>query len=626
MTTISVPVGGVRKKSLLWDYLTTVDHKKIAHLYFWTGLVYFLIGGLEALLIRTQLAVPLNHVLVGKTYNEVLSMHGTTMIFFVAMPLLFALMNAVVPLQIGARDLAFPFVNALSYWLYFFGALLTHIGFLTGDVPQGGWTGYFPLAHPDYTGYGMSYYAMGLQLSGLGTLLTGINFVATIVNHRAPGMTYMRMPLFTWTTLIASILIMFAFPPLTAGLFLMIYDQLFGGAAFDPARGGNPIIWQHLFWIFGHPEVYIVVLPAFGIFSEVIPVFSRKRLFGYPAMVVATALIAFFGFMVWVHHMFTVGLGPLANGIFAIATTIIAVPTGIKIFNWIATMWGGKLHMTTAMTWAVGFIFTFVIGGVTGVMMALPPADYQYHDTYFIVAHFHYTLIGATVFSIFAGAYYWWPKMFGKLLNETLGKIHFWLFFIGFHLTFFIQHFLGLWGMQRRIYTYLPGQGFELPNLVSTIGAYTMALGVIVFAINIVYTFVKGKPAPADPWDGRTLEWATPTPVPEYNFARLPLIRGLDPFWLEKQAGNKTVPPAEPYADIHMPNPSILPFLMSLSLFIAGLGFIFKEQYHPSFLYLALFGVAATLFVMFLRSVIDDEGRHVPRELVEQEDAKGVSA
>ena len=625
MATVAVRAESERKKkSMLWDYLTTVDHKKIAHLYFWTGLFYFLVGGLEALLMRTQLAFPLNTFLTGKAYNEVLTMHGTTMIFLVAMPLLFAFMNAVVPLMIGARDLAFPYVNALSYWLYFFGALIMHIGFLTGDAPQGGWTGYMPLALSEYSGFGMSYYAMGLQLSGLGTLLTGINFVATIVNLRAPGMTYMRMPLFVWTSLVASILIMFAFPPLTAGLFLMIYDQLFGGQVFNVTGGGNVILWQHLFWIFGHPEVYIVALPAFGIFSEVIPTFSKKRLFGYSAMVIATALIAFFGFMVWVHHMFTVGLGPLANGIFAAATVIIAVPTGIKIFNWLATMWGGRLHFSAAMYWALGFIATFVMGGVTGVMMALPPADYQYQDTYFIVAHFHYTLIGATVFAIFSATYYWWPKMFGRLLNETLGKIHFWFFFIGFHMTFFIQHLLGLWGMQRRIFTYLPGQGFELPNLISTMGAYMMGIGVIVLGINIVLSFRKKPDASPDPWDGRTLEWATKAPVPEYNFARLPLIRGIDALWLEKMAGHKEMPVIEDYHDIHMPNSTILPFMMSLTLAIAALGFIWKEEFNHSFLYMGIGGIVLTLLVMFFRSVIDDEGYHIHKEEIKREEMKGV--
>lgn len=606
------------KKPLLWDYLTTVDHKKIAILYLWAGLLFFVLGGIEALLIRIQLMVPENTFLIGKTYNEVMTMHGTTMIFFVAMPLVFALMNAVIPLQIGARDVAFPFLNALGFWLFFFGATLTYVSWFTGSAPESGWTGYFPLSDDNYTGAGLSYYAVGLQISGAGTLIGGINFLATILNMRAPGMTLMRMPMFAWTTLVSSTLILFAFPPLTVGLFLMIFDRLFGSHFFDPAFGGNVVIWEHLFWVFGHPEVYLLVLPAFGIFSEVIPTFSKKRLFGYHSMVFATMLIAFLGFMVWVHHMFTVGLGPMANAIFAIATTTIAVPTGIKIFNWLATMWGGKIRFTSANLFALGFIPTFVMGGVTGVMLALPPADVQFHDSYFVVAHFHYVLVGGVVFGIFAGLYYWWPKMFGRMLNETLGKLHFWFFIIGFHLTFLIQHYLGLWGMQRRIYTYLPGQGYELGNLVSTIGAFMMGIGVIFFVANIFYSFRHGVVAENDPWDGRTLEWSISSPAPEYNFLQLPQVRGLDAFWIEKQFGNGKMQPAEPVGDIHMPSPSFLPFLMSLGLFIAGLGFIFKEQFNQAFLYVGILGLAFTLLTMFLRSVSDDHGYHLHHEEIEK--------
>ncbi|MFX5502208.1 cbb3-type cytochrome c oxidase subunit I, partial [Bacillus subtilis] len=401
--------------SMLWDYLTTVDHKKIAILYLVAGGFFFLVGGIEAMFIRIQLAKPENAFLSAQAYNEVMTMHGTTMIFLAAMPLLFALMNAVVPLQIGARDVSFPFLNALGFWLFFFGGIFLNLSWFLGGAPDAGWTSYASLSLHS-KGHGIDFFVLGLQISGLGTLIAGINFLATIINMRAPGMTYMRLPLFTWTTFVASALILFAFPPLTVGLALMMLDRLFGTNFFNPELGGNTVIWEHLFWIFGHPEVYILILPAFGIFSEVIPVFARKRLFGYSSMVFAIVLIGFLGFMVWVHHMFTTGLGPIANAIFAVATMAIAIPTGIKIFNWLLTIWGGNVKYTTAMLYAVSFIPSFVLGGVTGVMLAAAAADYQFHDTYFVVAHFHYVIIGGVVFGLLAGVHFWWPKMFGKIL------------------------------------------------------------------------------------------------------------------------------------------------------------------------------------------------------------------
>ncbi|MBO8171356.1 MAG: cytochrome c oxidase subunit I [Bacillaceae bacterium] len=605
-----------KKKNILWDYLTTVDHKKIAILYLFAGTLFLLIGGIEAILMRLQLMVPENDLFVGTTFNQLLTMHGTTMIFFAAMPLVFALMNAAIPLQIGARDVAFPFLNSLGFWLFFFGATLTNISWFTsGGAPEIGWTAYAPLALPEYTGTGSDYYVLGLQLSGAGTLIGGINFLVTIINMRAPGMTFMRMPLFTWTSFVISALILFAFPPLTVGLFLMMFDRLFGANFFDVTMGGNVIIWEHLFWIFGHPEVYILILPAFGVFSEVIPTFSKKRLFGYHSMVFATTLIAFLSFMVWVHHMFTVGLGPVANSIFAVATTAIAVPTGIKVFNWLFTMWGGRIQFTTANMWALGFIPSFVMGGVTGVMLALPPADFQFHDSYFVVAHFHYVILGGVVFGLFAGLYYWWPKMFGTLLNEKLGKLHFWLMFIGFHMAFLPQHWLGLMGMPRRVYTYLEGQQLDTWNYVSTIGALIMGVATIVFAINIVMTFVKGEKAPADPWDGRTLEWSIPSPPPEYNFKQTPLVKGIDAFWIEKMQGNKEMTPAEPLGDIHMPSPSILPFIMSLGFFIASFGFI----YHV--LPVIIIGMGIGLGSMLARSLKDDLGYHIHTDELQE---KGV--
>jgi cytochrome c oxidase subunit 1 len=617
-----------RKKgvgAVIWDYLTTVDHKKIAILYLIAGGVFFLVGGLEALFIRIQLAVPNNDFLVGGLYNQVLTMHGTTMIFLAAMPLVFAMMNAVVPIQIGARDVAFPFLNALGFWLFFFGGLLLNCSWFLGGAPDAGWTSYASLSL-ESPGHGIDFYVLGLQISGFGTLIAGINFIVTIITMRAPGMTYMRMPLFTWTTFVASALILFAFPPLTVGLILMMMDRLFGGNFFHPAAGGNTIIWEHLFWIFGHPEVYILVLPAFGIFSEIFATFSKKRLFGYSSMVFATVLIGFLGFMVWAHHMFTVGMGPIANAIFAVATMAIAVPTGIKIFNWLFTMWGGNIRFTTPMMYAVAFIPSFVMGGVTGVMNAAAAADYQYHDSYFVVAHFHYVIVGGVVFALLAGAHYWWPKMFGKMLNETLGKITFWLFFIGFHLTFFIQHFLGLMGMPRRVFTYLPGQGLETGNLISTIGAFFMAAATIVLLINVIVTTVKGKKVDADAWgDGRTLEWAVASPPPEYNFAQTPLVRGLDALWIEKMEGKKGLTPAEPLGDIHMPNPSFLPFVIALGLFIAAFGAMYHKENSWGLL-VGIVGLAITLGAMFLRSVIDDHGYHIHKEDIIEAEKKGVKA
>ncbi|MEO2075210.1 MAG: cytochrome c oxidase subunit I [Bacillus sp. (in: firmicutes)] len=610
----------------LWDFLTTVDHKKIAILYLIAGGFFFLIGGLEAVFIRIQLAVPNNDFVSAGAFNEIITMHGTTMIFLAAMPLIFAFMNAVMPLQIGARDVAFPFVNAVSFWLFFFGGVFLNLSWFLGGAPDAGWTSYASLAMAS-KGHGVDFYILGLQISGFGTLMGGINFLVTIINMRAPGMTYMRMPLFTWTTFVTSALILFAFPPLTVGLVLMMFDRMFGANFFEVAAGGNTVIWEHLFWIFGHPEVYILVLPAFGIFSEIIPIFSRKRLFGYSSMVFATVLIGFLGFMVWAHHMFTTGLGPVANAIFAVATMAIGVPTGIKIFNWLLTMWGGSVKFTTPMHWAFAFIPSFLAGGVTGVMLASAAADYQYHDTYFVVAHFHYVIVGGVVFAIFAGTHLYWPKMFGTMLNETLGKITFWLFFIGFHLTFFIQHFLGLWGMPRRVFTYLPGQGFELANMVSSVGAAFMGLGVIIMLINVIMTSVKNVRVGNDPWgDGRTLEWAIPSPPPFYNFKQLPLVRGLDAFWIEKMEGKKAMTPAEPLGDIHMPNSSFIPFVMSLGLFIAAFGAMYHVDKVAWALPVMIIGLLVTFGSMFVRSVKDDHGFHIHKEELMDEDDKGVKA
>jgi len=598
----------------VWDYITSVDHKKLAVMYLLAGTLFFAIAGFEALLMRIQLMKPNNDFVSAGFFNELLTMHGTTMLFLAATPLLFAFMNMLVPLQIGARDVAFPFLNSLGFWLFFLGAVFLHLSFFMGGAPDAGWTSYASLSLYS-PGHGIDFYVLGLQISGAGTLISGLNFIVTIITMRAPGMTFMRMPLFTWTSLVSSALILFAFPPLTIGLLMMLFDRMFGGNFFDHTMGGNTIIWEHLFWIFGHPEVYILVLPAFGLFSEIIPAFSRKRLFGYSSMVFATILIGFLGFMVWAHHMFTVGLGPTANAIFAVATMAIAVPTGMKVFNWILTIWGGSIKVTTPMLYALGFIPSFVAGGVTGVMQASAPIDYQLHDSYFIVAHFHYVIVGGIVTALFGSAHFYWPIFFNRMLNETLGKITFWVFFIGFHLTFFVQHFLGLMGMPRRVFTYMEGQGWDQFNFISTIGAFMMGVGVILMVINCLMS-IKGKPAGRDPWgDGRTLEWSIPQPIPFYNFRQTPLVRGLDPWWIEKQEGNTEATFAEPLGDIHMPNNSAIPFVISIGMFIAAFGALYNpDADKPWSIYILIGGLAITFGAMIVRSIKDDHGFHLHKE------------
>lgn len=609
-----------KNKSVLWDWLTTVDHKKLAVLYLIAGTLFFVKAGVMAVLIRIQLMTAENDLISGQVFNELITMHGTIMLFLAATPLLFGFMNFAIPLQIGARDVALPFINALGFWIFFFGGLLLSLSWFFGGGADAGWTAYVPLSTREFTGSGMDFYALGLQVSGFGTLISGINFIVTIINMRAPGMTMMRMPLFCWTGLIMSILIVVAFTPLAAGLALLMLDRLFMGQFFIPDYGGNAILWAHIFWIFGHPEVYILIMPAFGIISEVVPAFSRKRLFGYSAMVFAVILIAFLSFMVWVHHMFTIGIGPITNSVFALATMTIAVPTGIKIFNWLFTMWGGKITFNTAMLCASSFVPTFVLGGITGVMLSMAPVDYLYHDTYFVVAHFHYVIIGGIVFGLIAGLHYWYPKMFGHMLNETLGKITFWLLYIGFHLTFFIQHILGLIGMQRRIYTYMSGQGLETMNMVSTIGSFVMSAAIILLVVNIVYSaFTSERITVRDPWDARTLEWSTPTPIPEYNFAQIPQVRSLDPWFYEKVHGDGKMKPSEPLKDIHMPNGSILPFLMALGLFIWGFGMVMINMDVPTVVtgIVIAVGFIMTFGTMVLHSK-EDHGYYIPLERVKK--------
>lgn len=571
----------------LMSWLTTVDHKRIGIMYLLSGALFLVFGGAEAFIMRLQLMRPDNHLVTAQFFDQLFTMHGVTMIFLVAMPLLIGYINAIVPLQIGARDVAFPRMNALSFWLFFVGALLLNSSWFLGGAPDAGWFSYAPISLNQFSpGPGIDFYDLGLQLAGIGTLMTAVNFLATIVNMRAPGMSFMRMPLFVWSTFITMVIILFAFPPFTVNLFLLMFDRLLGANFFNVAHGGNVLLWQHLFWIFGHPEVYIVILPAFGMISEIMATFSRKPLFGYESMVFALVVIGFLAFMVWTHHMFAVGMGPWVNSIFAVSSMAIAVPTGVKIFNWIMTMWGGKIRFTAAQLFAAGFIPIFVIGGITGVMLAVAPADFQFEDTYFVVAHFHYVLIGGTLFALLAATCYWFPKITGRLLSEGIAKWSFWWLMVGFNVTFFPMHFMGLLGMPRRVYTYSaslgPGIGFW--NFVSTVGVWIMAVGFLLFAYNLVQSLRKGEKAGPDPWEGRTLEWALPSPVPEYNFREIPLIRGRDAWWVEKTEGDGTLVPAKKAAHgsgahhgIHMPSGSIVPFVLAVSLMIAAYGAIFSS-------------------------------------------------
>jgi cytochrome c oxidase subunit 1 len=578
----------------LLSWLTTVDHKRLGILYFLTTFAFFLLGSLEAFVIRLQLAAPTQQLVSPDLYNQLFTVHGVTMIFLAVMPLGTAFANYFVPLQIGARDLAFPRLNAFGYWAYLAGGLILYSSFLLGGAPDAGWFAYAPMTLRDHSPTaGIDFYVVGLLVSGIGTLVTAMNLIVTIINMRAPGMSMMRMPLFPWMMLVTSFLVIFAFPPLTIALIQLLMDRTFGTLFFNPEAGGLPILWQHLFWIFGHPEVYIVILPAFGIISEVIPTFSRKPLFGYPLVVLAGIFIGFMGFAVWSHHMFTTGLGPMANAAFAITSFIIAIPTGVKIFNWIATMWAGRIWFTTAMLFAVAFIFTFTLGGITGIMVAVPPFDAQAQDSYFVVAHFHYVMGGGALLSFFAGIYYWFPKMTGRLLSERLGRWVFALVVGGFHLVFFPQHFLGLNGMPRRIQTYEAGIGWDLYNFLSTIGVFILGAGVLVFIYSLLRDLRHGEVAGDDPWDGRTLEWSIPSPPPHYDFADLPVVQDRDPVWLAKhpELVEKRDPLSEETDDmadasntpdkadlsIHLPGQSWYPFLASVGLFVGGFALIYQN-------------------------------------------------
>jgi cytochrome c oxidase subunit I len=516
----------------LLSWVSSVDHKQIGLMYIAASVLFFLVGAGLAVLMRTQLIRPENHLMGPETYNQIFTMHGTTMIFLVVMPMLIGFSTYLVPLMIGARDMAFPRMNALSFWLFLFSGLMLYFSFFAGGSPAAGWFAYAPLTEKTYSfNTGTDYWALALLANGAGTVMAGINLIVTTLKMRIPGLTIRRLPLMAWMVFINGILIVLALPALNAALVMLLADRQLEALFFQPHAGGSAILWQHYFWIFGHPEVYILVLPAFGIISEVIPVFSRKVIYGYSFLAASTIAIAFLSFGVWVHHMFATGLGFPVYYVFAGASMLIAVPTGIKIFNWIATMWGGAIQFTTSMLFATAFLIQFTVGGLSGVAFAAVPVDWQVTDTYFVVAHLHYVLLGGTMFAVFAGFYYWFPKFTGRLLSERLGKIHFWTAVLGFNGTFFVMHVLGLLGMPRRVFTYMPLPWYAPLNLVSTIFAYVLVGSILLFAWNLVHSARRGQIAGDNPWHAWTLEWATSSPPPPHNFDRLPPVRSRRPLW-----------------------------------------------------------------------------------------------
>jgi len=540
MATTALPQARSYRRAAAYDWITTVDHKKIGIMYVISSFFFFLVGGVLALVIRTELAAPGLQFVSEQTYNSIFGLHAVNMIFLFVMPMLTGLGNYIVPLQVGAADMAFPRVNALSLWVFLAGGLLIESSFLFGGAPVG-WTMYAPLStHVPETGVNLL--VLGLIMTGISSILGSINFLVTIFRLRAPGMSLLRMPMFCWTQLVTSVLLLFSIPVVTAGLIMIFIDRNYGGGFFEPALGGNPILWQHVFWFFGHPEVYILILPAFGIVSEIIPVFSRKPLFGYKAFVVATASIGALGFTVWAHHMFTTGAVYLP--FFAFFTFLIAVPTGVKFFNWLATMWGGKLTFDTPMLYACGFIALFLIGGLDGAFLAVVPFDFMVQDTYWVVSHIHYVLVAGSVFAIMAALFYWFPKMTGRKLDERLGKVQFWVLFIGTNLAFFPQHLLGLDGMIRRIADYSANAGWSELNFLSSVGAFVIAFAILIFLWNVFSTLRSPANAPDDPWDANTLEWATTSPPPVYNFDHLPPIRSERPVFDLKHPGTGHAPAA----------------------------------------------------------------------------------
>jgi len=574
------------------SWITTVDHKKIGIMYGAAAMFFLIIGGVEALLIRAQLWAPRGTLLSADAYNQVFTMHGTTMVFLVVMPIGAAFANYLMPLQIGARDVAFPRLNAFSFWCFLAGGLFLNSSWLLGGGADGGWFNYAPnngvLFSPTH---GIDFWNLGLIITGIASLAGAVNLIVTVLNLRAPGMTLMKMPIFTWMTLVTQFLLLFAIPVLTSAQFLLMFDRLFNANFFNVAKGASPLLWEHLFWIFGHPEVYLMILPAFGLVSEILPVMARKPIFGYPFIVFSGVAIGFMGWGVWAHHMFVSGIGPISVTTFSLTTMFIAVPTGVKILNWTATMWGGKLRFPTPMLFSIGLILMFTIGGLSGVTHSVAPADTQQTDTYYIVAHFHYVLFGGAFFGFVGAMYFYWPKVFGYLLNEKMGKANFWLMLLGFNLTFAPMHVLGLQGMSRRIYTYDAGYGFELWNKVATIGAFVLAGSIGLFLFNVLYSKVKSKHLPApgpDPWDARTIEWMTPSPTPAYNYEPIPTITRVDDFWYRKYGEDAngdlvriaaTEDVAQKRADhpIHLPSPSYWPFVLALGLPVIGYGLLYTR-------------------------------------------------
>ena len=607
-------------------WITTVDHKRIAIMYGAAALFFFLIGGFEALLIRLQLAAPEGKLLSADLYNQVYTMHGTTMIFLVVMPIGAAFMNYLLPLQIGARDVAFPRLNALSFWVFLAGGIVLNSAWLLGGGADGGWFNYAPNNGVIFSPtHGIDFWNLGLILTGIASLVGAVNLITTVLNMRAPGMTLMRMPVFTWMSLVTQFLLLFAIPVLTSAQFLLLFDRLFGARFFDVSQGADPLLWEHLFWIFGHPEVYIMILPAFGVISEIIPVFARKPIFGYPFMVFSGIAIGFMGWGVWAHHMFASGLGPISVAAFSVATMFIAVPTGVKILNWLATMWGGKLKFSAPMMYSIGLVTMFTIGGLSGVTHAVAPADTQQTDTYYIVAHFHYVLFGGALFGFVGGWYFWWPKVFGYALSELHGKINFWILLIGFNLTFGPMHILGLQGMPRRTYTYRDGYGFNFWNLVSTIGAFMIATSFVYFFWIIWKSWrtakVNNVVLSGDPWDGRSLEWMIPCPTPAHNFDVTPTVTTLDDFWHRKYgededgrlvriAATADVSQKGDATDVHLPSPSYWPIVMAFGMPFVAWGLIFN-------LWFAVFGgicMVAAIYGWVMEPSTEPDADHGPHD------------
>jgi cytochrome c oxidase subunit 1 len=599
----------------IWSWLTTVDHKRIGALYLYTSLMFFLFGGLEAVLIRIQLQSPNQNIVSAELFNQLFTMHGTTMIFLAVMPLSAAFFNFLIPLQLGARDVAFPRLNAFSYWVYLFGGLFITLPIFWAVAPDAGWFGYAPLTTKPFSpGRNIDFWVIGLQILGISSLAAAFNFLTTIINMRAPGMSLMRMPMFSWMSFVVMFLIVLAFPVLTIALVFLLMDRFFGTNFYAVAAGADPLLWQHLFWIFGHPEVYILILPAFGLVSEVLPTHSRKPLFGYAVMVYSGILIGFLGFGVWAHHMFAVGMGPIADTLFALTTMLIAIPTGVKIFNWLATMALGRVRFDTAMLFAIGLIALFTIGGISGIMHSSPPADLQQTDSYFIVAHFHYVLFGGSMMGIFAGLYHYYPKITGRMMSERLGKIHFWLTFIAMNLTFFPMHYSGMLGMPRRIYTYDAGQGWEGYNLLSSIGAYLLAVATAVFVWNFFRSRKRGRVAGPNPWQAPTLEWSIPSPPPEYNFAKIPHVHSRYPLWDRRATDedhpnvNLTEGKSPEEMGIVMPYNTIKPLLVA-----AGIVTMFSGlMWYQPFIYIGAAILVVSLYAWLLSPM---EPEHEPGEV-----------